>query len=200
MISAAPSLSCSSPIETFFVGYFFFFLAKSSIEFVGSAPADSKKSGGTFTALSFHSSSTESVTGWTYCVPSTSEMNFVEASRALSSLTHRIRHNCRKWLIGSEAILSAKSGIGEFSGSFTSIQACHAYSFRLIRSGRSLKVTLLFFENRWAERALRFAQAFASIHENWFPLSSPPSVYVFKKNWISCGMSLPSSIRILSAP
>ena len=77
-----------------------------------------------------------------------------------------------KWLIGSEAILSARSRIGEFSGSFSSIQFCHAGSFLLIRSGRSLKVTLLFFENRWLDRALRFDHVLASIHENCLALSS----------------------------
>ena len=103
-----------------------------------------------------------------------------------------------KWLIGSEAILSARSGIGEFSGSFSSIQFCHAGSFLLIRSGRSLKVTLLFFENRWLDRALRFDYVLTSIHENCLALSSFTPAPAFNKNWTLCGISLPSSIRIFN--
>jgi hypothetical protein len=47
LITFLATSSCPSPMDTFSVGNFFFFRANSSIELVGSAPADSRKRIGT---------------------------------------------------------------------------------------------------------------------------------------------------------
>jgi len=51
-IAFLATFSYPSPIDTLSQGYFFFFLAKSSIEDVGSAPADSKNNTGSKNVLS----------------------------------------------------------------------------------------------------------------------------------------------------
>lgn len=52
-ITFLATLSYPSPIDTFEV-YFFFFLAKSSIDDVGSAPADNKNNTGQILVVSYH--------------------------------------------------------------------------------------------------------------------------------------------------
>jgi hypothetical protein len=61
------------------------------------------------------------------------------ATLVLSSLKDLIKHKAMKGPISfSYAILSEKSGIGKFSGSFFSIQAFHYPSFLVMESGKSL--------------------------------------------------------------
>lgn len=67
-------------------------------------------------------------------------MKWVAATKVLSSLSERTKHREINGPISlSAAIRSAKSGIGEFSGSFLSFHYLHYYSFLDIDSGRSLK-------------------------------------------------------------
>lgn len=84
-----------SPIETLSVGCFFFFLANSSILFVGSAPDESKYRIGTLLFDSYHMDSVLSVTGFVYSEDRIVLINSDVKITVLSSLKHLIND---KWI------------------------------------------------------------------------------------------------------
>ena len=70
-----------------------------------------------------------------------------EATKVLSSLNDLIKMSCKNGPRSlSPAILSAKVGIGKFSGSFLSIHCFHCCSSLTTESGNSLKKQMLSFE------------------------------------------------------
>jgi hypothetical protein len=68
------------------VGYFFFFLAKSSIDAVGSAPADNKYRTGSRFELSYQIDSIVYAIGSVNSFPRIAPINWVAAIKVLSSL------------------------------------------------------------------------------------------------------------------
>lgn len=101
------------PIDTFSV-VFFFFLAKSSIALVGSAPGESKKRTGTLYLDSAQISCIGYEIGSINYWPRIAAINFELATRVLSSLTLLTKNIYINALISYFywLILSARSGIG----------------------------------------------------------------------------------------
>jgi hypothetical protein len=91
---------CPYPIETFSV-VFFFFLAKSSIELVGSAPGDSKNRIGTLNLDSAQMSCIGYDIGSIYYCPRIAPINLALATRVLSSRTLLTKNISIKALISS---------------------------------------------------------------------------------------------------
>jgi glucan biosynthesis protein len=97
----------------------------------------------------------------------------------------------------SAMILSWKSGTGEFSGSFLSIQAFQAASFLVSESGNSLKKASESFPvepKECLERARIFNQTWSYMVENGLALSVLRSraAPAFKKREISFPLSFPA--------
>jgi len=100
-------------METAFNGYFFFFLAKSSIDEVGSDPADNKKRIGSNELEPSQILSIGYDKGVVNSLPKTFKMKLLEETRVLSSLIDLTKQTESKDPISFSAIiLSWKSGIG----------------------------------------------------------------------------------------
>lgn len=118
--------SWPSPMDTFSQGNFFFFLASSSIEEVGSAPAERRNKTGSSLELSCQMESMGYEMGAVNSLPTTALMNCVAATSVRSSRSDLTKHKEMKDPISFSAeILSAKSGIAKFSGSLRSIHVLH---------------------------------------------------------------------------
>lgn len=98
-------------------------------------------------------------------------MNLEPATSVLSSLTDLTKHISMKALIYSFywLILSAKSGIGWFSGSIFSKNWIHPGWFFWIKSGSYLKFGTVDSPNVCFEKAMMLSHDFSSINENWLP-------------------------------
>lgn len=94
-------------------------MASSSIDEVGSTPADNKNNTGSVLVLDASIESIVSVTGFMYeSLPKTYSMNSNEVVKALSSRKALIKQSFKKLPIsGSFFILSSYSGMFAFSGS-----------------------------------------------------------------------------------
>ena len=98
-------------------------------------------------------------------------INLELATSVLSYLTLLTRHIYINALISSFSwlILSARSGIGKFSGSFLSKYWDQPGWFLIIKSGSSLKLGIDDSPKVCFEKAKILSQAFSSIKLNWFP-------------------------------
>jgi hypothetical protein len=96
-----------------------------------------------------------------------------EQINVLSSLMHLVKHIAINGPKSdpSPVILSAKSGIGKFSGSFFSTQAFHDASFFYMQSGNSLKKGMGVFPKQCLERAIILSQILSVIKLNGLCLS-----------------------------
>lgn len=94
-----------SPNDTFYK-IFFFFLANSSIDEVGSAPADNKNKTGSLFELDCSIDSIVSVTGSIYFYsPKTSLMNYNDVVMARSSLKDLNKHSFNKGLFSDSLLI-----------------------------------------------------------------------------------------------
>lgn len=93
---------------------------------MGSAPADKRNKIGSNFELSYQIVSIGYDMGAVNSLPNTALMNYVAATKVRSSLSDLTRQSEMKDPISFSAdILSAKSGIAKFSGSFLSIHYLH---------------------------------------------------------------------------
>jgi len=106
-------------------------------------------------------------------LPKVELMKWVAETNVLSSLRDLTKHKDINGPISlSAAIRSAKSGIGEFSGSFLSFHCFHYYSFLWMESGKSLK-NAIWSPLKWClDRAMMLSHYFSSKNWNGFYLSA----------------------------